>query len=438
LYFVAQTAMAATFWAAWKLAKEFLKPWPALCAAALLEACSYYNFMSADLNNAIVLQPLWALATLGLYRAITTQRLRYWAVTGACLGLGMLTKYDMAVLVVAMLLLPAINSRARATLRTAGPYVTFLIAMLFFLPHVVWMFRHDFLTVRYAYLRAGHAHSWLSHLANPLEFLLAQILALWPILLMAWPLVRKRRENAGESSSIAPDRDDLAHARFQRDFLAVVCFGPLALDLTISLVTGLKPQSMWGAPMWTFVALVLLRYAGQKVNAAAYRSVAFRCGVVGCVFAVAMAGRNVVLPHWRAVPSRIHFPGVQLSEVVEREWRERSDWPLSVIAGPWWAAANAGLHLPGHVQVYDFFTPELSPWASDVELRREGGVILWEADAHPKLVDAVRRRFPDAVILPNLELAWQTSAAIRPAEFGLAIVLPESITSARTSDQAAR
>ena len=168
--------MAASFWAAWRLGRELLRPWPALCAATLLEACSYYNFMTTDLNNSIVLQPLWALASLSLYWSLTSGRLRYWAGTGALIGLGMLTKYDMATLVVAMCALPVVNRRARAALSTPGPWLTLAVALAVFAPHVAWMVDSDFVTLEYARGRAGPAHGWLDHLTHPIEFLLAQAL----------------------------------------------------------------------------------------------------------------------------------------------------------------------------------------------------------------------------------------------------------------------
>ena len=204
LYLVAQLGVATSLWAAWKLAREYLRPWPALCAALLLEACSYYNFMTTDLNNAIVLVPLWALACLFLYWALTSEKLRYWTATGVCLGLGMLTKYDMATLVIAMLALPVINRDARARLRSFGPYLTLAVSLAIFLPHVAWMIDRDFITLRYAHERAGHAQSWLAHLTHPLEFLLAQAIALAPPLAVAWPLWR--------GTSTARGRIDRLHA----------------------------------------------------------------------------------------------------------------------------------------------------------------------------------------------------------------------------------
>jgi len=237
LYLVAPLAVAISFWAAWTLAKEFLKPWPALCASVLLETCGYYNFTTADLNHTIIVQPFWALSALCFYRALTRQKLRYWAATGVSLGVGMLAKYDIAILATCILLLPVVNRGARALLLSPGPYLTLFIALAIFSPHVAWMANNHFSTVVWAVERGQNTRSLLGHVVNPLEFGLAQVLALLPMLAVSYPLWRKGQPREARSGR---------YTELQRDFILLVCLGPFVLDLIISATTGVQLQSMWG------------------------------------------------------------------------------------------------------------------------------------------------------------------------------------------------
>ncbi len=429
IYLVAPLAVATSFWAVWTLAKEFLKPWPALCASTLLETCAYYNYTTADLNHTIIVQPFWALSALCLYRALTRKTLRYWAATGVALGVGMLAKYDIAILAICMLLLPVINRQARAALFSRGPYLTLFISLLIFAPHVAWMVESRFTTIQWAVERGENTRSALGHVVNPIEFTLSQILALLPMLAIAFPLWRR-----GRAREPRPAR----HDELQRDFLMLVCFGPFLLDLTISITTGVQLQSMWGAPLWNFSGLCLVIYAPVAAHAV-YRRVILHCAITGVIVVLILVANNVALPYVRHKPSRVHFPGDQLAEFVKRHWQKHAEEPLSVVAGPWWPAANAGLCLDDRVQIYDFLYPEESPWASDATLRKRGGIVVWEIDADgAKCVQQVRFRFPDAEILPSFELRWQTGADIPPARFGLAIVLPESVASERRFSQIQR
>jgi 4-amino-4-deoxy-L-arabinose transferase-like glycosyltransferase len=419
LYLVSPLLVAVSFWAAWTLAKEFLKPWPALCASTLLETCAYYNFTTADLNHTIVVQPFWALSALCLYRALTRKTLRYWMATGVSLGVGMLAKYDIAILATCMMLLPVINRKARAALLSPGPYLALFTSLAIFSPHVAWMAKNHFSTIVWAVERGENTRSLLGHVVNPIEFALSQLLALLPMLAIAFPLWRK----GSPREARAAERNEL-----QRDFLLLICLGPFVLDIIISATTGVQLQSMWGAPLWNFSGLCLVLYAPVAAQATLYRSVIWRSAVTGLVVVVILITKNVASPYVRHKPSRVHFPGNQLAAVIERQWKNHTDQPLSVVTGPWWPAANAGLCLDGPVQIYDFIYPEGSPWASDKVLRKQGGIIVWEIDGDgARCEQQVRFRFPDAKILPPFALAWQTGADIPPARFGLAIVLPSSV-----------
>jgi 4-amino-4-deoxy-L-arabinose transferase-like glycosyltransferase len=415
LFCAAQMGVATSFWAAWKLAKEYLAPWPALCASLLLEACVNYNVMSADLNNTIISQPFWALSALMLFRSLKTGAPGYWLGTGVCIGLGLLAKYDIAILVAAMLLLPVVNSEARSRWLTAGPWITIVSAAAIFAPHVVWLVQNDFPTINYAMNRGHNDRSWLGHVANPIEFLLSQLLFHVPMLFLTWPLWRTRPAPLLSS-----------HDKLKRDFLLVICLGPLTIDLVLSVILGVKLQSMWGASMWTFSGLLLLAWAGAAADRTAMRRILPRCAAAGVILAAGLAARNVALPYVRAKASRVHFPGAQLAQTIESEWRRETAQPLSVVAGPWWLAASAGLQLAGRPEMYDFAHAWESPWSGDEQLRRSGGVIVWQAgwDDRTYLAE-VRRRFPDAEILPPVSLRWQTSAAVPPVQFRFAMVRPK-------------
>jgi len=430
LYLFTQLCVATTFYAAWKLAREFLAPWPALCASLLLDACANYNLITADLNHSLVLQPLWAVGVLCLYRATVTLQTRYWFGLGVCLGLGMLAKYDTAILALAMLGLPLVNRQARAALRGPGPYLTVAVSLLIFLPHLAWMVANHFPTIQYACMRASNGRAWLGHLLNPLEFGAAQALAHLPMLLVALPLWLRRSGQPLQRMPIGS---------LQRDFLALMCLGPFAIDLVISIITGMQLQSLWGVPMWSASGILLLRLLPTDSSLATYRAVARRAVLVGCVIALGVVGRNVALPHLRAMPSRVHFPGVQLAEAVEQQWQAHTGRPLTLVAGPWWTAANVGLHASGNVQVYDFINPQWSPWSNDTAMHEQGGVILWNLGEWDETYhEHLRRRFPLAEVLEPITVRWQTGAQIPPARFGVAIVPPRDLAMARREDRALR
>ncbi len=168
-------------------------------------------------------------------------------------------------------------------------------------------------------------------------------------------------------------------------------------------------------------------------SAEACQRVLRRTAVAALLFVGLVVARNTALPYLKGKASRVHFPGVELAGAVEDIWRREAGGPLPVVTGSWWPAANVGLHVDDNVAVYDFFQPEWSPWAGDATLRERGGVIVCDEASAEAFAREVPRRFPDARMLSDIELPWQTGAAVAPGRIGVAIVLPPAARVARST-----
>ena len=126
----------------------------------------------------------WVLVAFFLVRLLATDNPRYWLGIGAGIGLGMMTKYTMAFWVAA-LIVAVLVTPARKYLRSKWLYLGAAIALLIFLPNLVWQMRHDFLA--FEYLSTIHARdvSW----GRADEFLSEQLyLTSNPLSLFIWPL----------------------------------------------------------------------------------------------------------------------------------------------------------------------------------------------------------------------------------------------------------
>jgi len=126
----------------------------------------------------------WVLVAFFTVRLLATDDARYWLGIGAGIGLGMMTKYTMvfwvAGLVVAVLVTPA-----RKYLRTKWLYLGAALALLIYLPNLIWQIQHDFISLEY--LTSIHARdiSW----GRADDFLLEQlILTTNPLSIFIWPV----------------------------------------------------------------------------------------------------------------------------------------------------------------------------------------------------------------------------------------------------------
>lgn len=100
-----------------------------------------------------VLALAWALALHESERALAGAR-RRWLTAGIAVGLGLLGKYTM--ILIGPILLWAILRTDWRALRTPWPYLGALLALLVFMPNILWNAEHDWLTMRFQF---GHGFS---------------------------------------------------------------------------------------------------------------------------------------------------------------------------------------------------------------------------------------------------------------------------------------
>lgn len=84
----------------------------------------------------------WAATLYALVRALIRQRTSAWWGAGVALGLGLLSKYTIALLGAAALVFVLLDREARGWLRRPQPYAASLIALVVFSPVILWNFAH--------------------------------------------------------------------------------------------------------------------------------------------------------------------------------------------------------------------------------------------------------------------------------------------------------
>lgn len=96
----------------------------------------------------------WVLAGWLMIRLLRSEDPRWWLAIGAVVGLGMMTKYTMAFLVVGMAA-GVLVTPARHYLRSRWLWYGVALSLLIFMPNLLWLIRHDFISLDF--LRYIHA-----------------------------------------------------------------------------------------------------------------------------------------------------------------------------------------------------------------------------------------------------------------------------------------
>ncbi len=90
----------------------------------------------------------WVLVCWFTIRLLKTENPRWWLAIGAAIGLGLLTKYSV-VFFIAGLLVGLILTRARRHFLNSWFWAGVAVALLLFLPNIVWLVQHDFISYRF-------------------------------------------------------------------------------------------------------------------------------------------------------------------------------------------------------------------------------------------------------------------------------------------------
>ena len=150
-------------------------------------ACLYFLMPAVWLSSSIastdvVLLFFWTLALLAWAHIRRTQTLKWAAVLGLAIGLGMLSKYAMLFFIIALGVCTAFDVKTRTALWSKYGVLTAVTACLIISPNIYWNYVHDFATVSHTAANAN-LKGVPFHPAELLEFWGSQFAVFGPITL---------------------------------------------------------------------------------------------------------------------------------------------------------------------------------------------------------------------------------------------------------------
>jgi len=116
---------------------------------AVVFACLAFLMAPSFLRSNSLFQPVsfnqffWLLTAYWLVQLIRSENHRYWWVLGLTAGLGMMTKYSIAVYLLALFIGLLLRPHRKWWL-TRHPYIALGLSLLIFLPNLLWQYQHHF------------------------------------------------------------------------------------------------------------------------------------------------------------------------------------------------------------------------------------------------------------------------------------------------------
>lgn len=162
-----------SIFASYKITKIYLPKPLSITSALLLEGVLFYNFSACNFNANSILLVLWPACAYfllcGIRSACTKVKLLHWSLFGACAALSMLSKYYSGIFLLSCFVTTLITPQARNLYKTIYPYLAFTVFCIILTPHVIWLFKYNFIPLTYITNQVNIAHQrWFFNTNNAL------------------------------------------------------------------------------------------------------------------------------------------------------------------------------------------------------------------------------------------------------------------------------
>ena len=333
-YFLSQIFIISAFYIVWIFSNEFFQNKTlSFFSVLILEGIYFYNFTTPEFNVNVCQLPFWALTVylswkLYMKKDTNTVILILLGVTAA---IGFLTKYLFAYLLLSVVMIFAYEFFITKTRKIDFKhYLPIEIFFVLLVPHLIWLFQNDFVTIKYAFNRAGLVdYSFLNHLKFPIIFLIKQIGILIPFFILCYFIIKKIKI-----------RFDIKDKK--KYFILLINFLPIVLMFVTSVVTGSKIRTMWMTPFYLFFGVLILSMFDIKDDEQTFKEF-FKPFLILFLLSPITYGLVSLLNENK----RTDYKGKVEANKVLQVWQKDFTEKINVVLGDEWYAGNISYHMEG-------------------------------------------------------------------------------------------
>ncbi|MBX3567583.1 MAG: glycosyltransferase family 39 protein [Rhizobiaceae bacterium] len=371
-HLLASVNVGVAIHALWRLSRRFLDANQQVLLVSTTFFLPPLTFLAANYNATSAMLPFWALTALFYVRTLERRRIVDAVLAGAFLGLAMLAKYHSLVLVLALAAHLLLDRRARPLLATPLPWIAACAGIVVLAPHLGWLVREDFPTLRYA---ADQGDGLGDALLSALRFIPVLVLYTLPAFIF---LASFRRFRDGLPLLAAGQLTALRATPEGTAMLALMVL-PVAFTIGLGILTQALLSSLWTIPFFATLPLaIVLCLPKQAARTAPTRGVAVVAAYCVVLLAVAPFARQATLDRARgsaATPLSI------IAEQAQNVWRERTGQRLSIVAGMPAPVVNAfAFYASDRPYAVQAMSLQATPWVTPAMIAEQGALSICAKD----------------------------------------------------------
>ena len=345
-YLLSQIFVLIAFYFVFKLSFEVLGNIKlSLISVLLLESIYFYNFTTPEFNVNVCQLPFWSLVVYFTWKIYETKEIKFsdCFFIGLFAAIGFLSKYLFIYLLLAIIFLFTHSIFVKKIKKFDFKYlITIEVFLVLLVPHLIWLFNNDFITVNYGLKRTGLEGSEIfDHFKYPLIFLLKQLGILVPFFFLVFLLVKKVKFKINFK-----DKKFL--------FLFFVNILPIALMFLTSAITGSKIRTMWMTPFYLFFGLMFVYIFQSQINIKKINSFLY-----GFIFLFFLSPILYSYESISKIDKRTDYPGKEIAAKVQIVWDQDFDKEIEFVTGNEWNAGNLSYHLKSRPKWEGFNSSEI-------------------------------------------------------------------------------
>jgi len=331
-YLMSQIFVVIAFYYVFKLSKEiFNNNFLGLVSVLLVESIYFYNFTTPEFNVNICQLPFWSIVVYFSWRIYDNKQINFFDcfLLGLFASIGFLSKYLFIYLLFSIFSLFFYLIFIKKIRKFNFKYLIILeVFIVLLIPHFVWLYNNDFITIFYGLKRTGlEGSNILDHLKYPIIFVLKQIGILIPFFFLIWLLVKKIKFKI-----------NLKDKKFL--FLLFINILPIFLILITSMIMGSKIRTMWMTPFYLFFGVLFVYIFQSQINLKKINK--FLYGFLFLFFLSPVLYSYISISE---TDKRTDYLGKEIAKKVQLVWDQDFNKPIDFVIGDEWKAGNLSYHL---------------------------------------------------------------------------------------------
>ena len=330
-YFLSSLFVVISFYFVFKVADEILSSkLLSLFSVLILEAIYFYNFTTPEFNVNVCQLPFWSLVVYFSWKIYSSKEIKLsdCFFIGLFSAIGFLSKYLFVYLLASIFLLFMYVILIKKDRKFDFKYfITLEVFVILLIPHFIWLYGNDFITIFYGLKRTGLEPSLINHFEQPILFLFKQIGTLLPFFFLIWLLVKKIQFKFN-----VKDKKLL--------FLLVINLLPIFLILITSAIMGSKIRTMWMTPFYLYFGVLFIYILKSQINIKKTNS--FLSGFLFLFFLSPIIYSYVSISQ---TDKRTDYPGKEIASKVQLIWSKDFNGEIQFVTGDEWKAGNLSYHL---------------------------------------------------------------------------------------------